>query len=160
MKKILIGILVTITVVLVLSLFEEDKQYRMQDYIVTGPTKERGDRLLGISITEGSVGFDKSFAMAQDVGIQFIELPLNWDEIETSPGKYGNQFLNIANSYYPSVNTKVLLTINPIDTNTLHLPTDLIDKDFDDPEVIERYKRLMDYVFSQIPDLDLIAVSL
>jgi hypothetical protein len=50
--------------------------------------------------------------------------------------------------------------IGPIDTNNLRLPVDLADKAFDDPEVIERFKRLLDYVFSQIPDLELSSFSI
>ena len=158
MKKLIIAVFVICILVVILSSFEEEQPSK--DYIVTDSVKEKGDRLLGISITDGSVGFEESFTTIKEVGAQFIELPLNWDDIETSPGTYGNRFLNIANMYYPPTNTKVLLTINPIDTNVLHLPEDLTDRNFDDPEVIERYKRLMDYVFSQIPDLDLVAISI
>lgn len=153
-KNIIIAVCAVCILVLILSSFEQS------EYIVTGPVEEKGDRLLGISITEGRVGFDESFTIIKDVGAQFIELPLNWDDIEKSPGNYGNQFLTIANMYYPSTHTKVLLTINPIDTNVLHLPNDLTGRHFDDPEVIERYKNLMDYVFSQVPDLDLVAISI
>ena len=157
MKKLIIAVFAVFILVLILSSFEEEQP---SEYTVTDSVKEKGDRLLGISITEGSVGFDESFNTIKDVGAQFIELPLNWDDIEKSPGDYGNQFLTIANMYYPSTHTKVLLTINPIDTNVLHLPEDLTDRNFDDPEVIERYKKLTDYVFSQIPDLDLVAISI
>lgn len=163
-KKIIIGTLVIlgiIIVLLVLNMFEE-KELSVSDYnyTVEGVVKQKGNRLLGISVTEGKIGFDKSFSVVQDAGIQFVELPLQWDEIETSTEKYENPYLKIANSYYSSRNIKVLLTINPIDTNTLHLPEDLKDKDFDDPMVIERYKKLIDYVFSQIPDPDLVAISI
>lgn len=155
--KIILAVFAVFALVLILSSFEEEQP--SEDYMATDSVK-KGDRLLGISITEGRGGFDESFNTIKDVGAQFIELPLNWDDIEKSPGTYGNQFLNIANMYYPATHTKVLLTINPIDTNVLHLPEDLTDRDFDDPEVIERYKRLMDYVFSQIPDLELVAISI
>ena len=154
-KRLILAVCAVCVLVLILSSFEEES-----DYTVTGPVKEKGDRLLGISITDGTVGFDESFRTIKDVGAQCIELPLNWDDIEKSPGNYGNKYLAIANMYYPSTHTKVLLTINPIDTNVLHLPKDLIGKNFDDPDVIERYNKLMDYVFSQIPDLDLVAISI
>ncbi|MGD2248339.1 MAG: glycosyl hydrolase 53 family protein [Candidatus Methanofastidiosia archaeon] len=154
MEKKIIIVFVVFILVLGLGCFEEEPSN-----IPTDPV-QKGDRLLGIAITEGSTNFEESFQIVKDVGAQFVELPLNWDDIEKSPQEYGNQFLSIANMYYPSTNTKVLLTINPVDTNVLHLPEDLANKNFDDPEVIERYNQLMDYVFSQIPDLDLVAVSI
>lgn len=154
MEKKIIMVCVVFILIVGLGCSQEEPSHMPTDPV------QKGDRLLGIAITEGSTDFEESFSMVKDVGTQFIELPLNWDDIEKSPHEYGNQFLSIANMYYPSTGTKVLLTINPVDTNVLHLPEDLVNKNFDDPEVIERYNQLMDYVFSQIPDLDLVAVSI
>jgi alpha-L-arabinofuranosidase len=42
----------------------------------------------------------------------------------------------------------------------LRLPPYLRDKAFDDPEVIERFKCLLDYVFSQLPDLELSSLAI
>jgi hypothetical protein len=42
----------------------------------------------------------------------------------------------------------------------LRLPPYLKDKAFDDPETIERFKRLLDYVFSQLPDLELSCLAI
>ncbi|MBW6519117.1 MAG: hypothetical protein K0A89_11535 [ANME-2 cluster archaeon] len=80
-------------------------------------------------------------------------MSLAWDDIESSPGNYGNKYLDIANQFYPANNMQISLSINPIDTNNLRPPPDLKDRDLDDPEVIERYNKLMDYVFSRTPIL-------
>ena len=55
MKKFVIAIFTAFILVLIVSSFEEEQP--SQDYMVTDSVKEKGDRLLGISITEGSVGF-------------------------------------------------------------------------------------------------------
>ena len=123
-------------------------------------SQPRGNRLIGHGITEGAVGFGKAFARARDAGLEFIELPFAWDAIETAAGTYGNKNLQIANVFFPAQGIKVFLTVNPIDTNNLRMPGDLNSKTFDDPEVIERYNRLIDYVFAQIPDLELIGFGI
>ncbi len=162
-KKILIWALIVIgALFILLVLFGENDKISVTDYdyTVKQPVVQKGNRLLGIAVTEGSVGFDKAFSTAQDVGIEFIEFPWQWDDLEKTPEKYENQYLDIANIYYPSQNTRVALTINPIDTTNLRLPKDLKNKTFDDPEVIKRYNKLIDYVFSKIPNLDIVSLSI
>ena len=122
--------------------------------------RTRGDRLIGHGITEGAIGFGNAFALARDAGLEFIELPFAWDAVETASGTYGNKNLQIANVFFPAQGIKVFLTVNPIDTNNLRMPGDLKHKAFDDPEVIERYNRLIDYVFAQIPNLELIGFGI
>ena len=123
-------------------------------------SQPRGNRLIGHGITEGTVEFGKAFTLARDAGLEFIELPFAWDAIETAAGTYGNKNLQIANVFFPAQGIKVFLTVNPIDTNNLRMPVDLQNKAFDDPEVVERFNRLMDFVFAQIPDLDLIGFGI
>jgi hypothetical protein len=118
----------------------------------------RGERLLSIEATEAADNdYDRSFALAQEAGMQVTSLSLAWDELETSTERYGMtpNFLEIANAFYPSQGVAISLTLAPIDTNNLRLPEDLKEKSFADPELIERFKRLLDYVFLQIPNLEL-----
>lgn len=124
---------------------------------------QRGDRLLGLAVNETPrVDYGKALALAQEVGVSVITLPYPWDELERAPETYNPEpnFLAIANVYYPTVGVKVGLEINPIDTNNLRLPADLKELPFDDPRVIQRFKQLVDYVFAQIPDLDLLSLSI
>lgn len=44
------------------------------------------DRKLGFGVTEGSIGYELAFASARDAGMQFIELPQQWDEFEIRRG--------------------------------------------------------------------------
>jgi len=68
----------------------------------TTPGLAKGDRLLGLALTEGAVGFGESFEIAQGLGVQVVGLPLAWDDIETSPGDYHNEYLDIANEFHVS----------------------------------------------------------
>ncbi len=131
-----------------------------QTLAMAGQPATKGNRLIGHGITEGANEFGAAFALARDAGLEFIELPLAWDSVETAPGRYHSNILTIANAFFPFRNVKVFLTVNPIDTNNLRMPADLKNKAFDDPEVIERYRRLLDYVFDHVGQLDLIGFGI
>ena len=121
------------------------------------------DRLLSIDLTTASDDdFGKAFTLAREAGMQVTSLSLAWDELEPSPGQYGTElnWLEIFNDFYSEQDIAISLSLTPIDTNNLRLPEYLKNKAFDDPEVIEAFKRLLDYVFSQIPDLELSCLSI
>jgi hypothetical protein len=84
-------------------------------------------------------------------------LSIGWEDIETAPGVYAPVFdyLAVANDYYPARDARIALMIGPIDTNVERLPADLKGRALDDPEVIARYRALLDHVFATIPDLEL-----
>ena len=123
----------------------------------------KGDRILSIDVTDPADGdYDASLTTAIDAGAQAVSLSLFWDGLETAPGKYqpNPNFLEIANAYYPTRGIALDLTISPIDTNQLRMPEDLQNLPFDDPKVIARFNKLLDYVFTQIPELDLVSFSI
>lgn len=128
--------------------------------LMADDTVEKGERLLGIGINEGSIGFDKAFPVAQSTGMQFVELPQQWDEIEPKPSKFTNQWLDIANAYYPQVGVRLVISLNAIDTNSLRMPVDLKDKPIDHPDVIARYEKAVDYVLGRLPNAALVAFSI
>ncbi|GAB4417371.1 MAG: hypothetical protein Kow002_03740 [Anaerolineales bacterium] len=122
-----------------------------------------GNRLLGIDITPASDNdYDKAVALAKEAGAEVVSLSIFWDEIETSPGVFQSKinWLKIANSYYPAQELRVALVISVIDTNQNRLPDDLKEKPFDHPDTIARFKNFLEYVFSQIPDLELVSLSI
>ena len=121
----------------------------------------RGDRLLGIDVNAAEDGdFFAAFSLAESAGLQVATLHLGWDDIESAPGVFGNEFLDAANTFYPIVGASVSLTLTPIDTNTLRLPADLANLPFDDPRVVARFNALLDYVFSRIGDLELTSLAI
>jgi hypothetical protein len=122
-------------------------------------TGTRGSRILGIDVSMAADNnYDKAFATAKNAGMQEIGLYFNWDDIETSPGVYNNPYFQMANTFYPPTGTMVDLTITPIHTNQLVVPGDLGSTSFDDPVMIERFTDMLDWVFSEIPDLEVSSV--
>jgi len=122
--------------------------------------KPRSNRLLGMGISEGEVGFDKAFSLAQGVGVKVIELPAFWDESEPEARQYVEGWLPIADQFYSKAGIKLAISLNPIDTNNLRLPKDLKDKSLNDPEVIERYKAFVNFAANQLRDSDIFFVAI
>jgi len=123
----------------------------------------RGDRLLGIDVTQAAdEDFDQAFRVARAAGLQFASLSIAWDDLEPRSGEYtaDPNWLAIANSYYAAEHVPLALTVSPIDTNRVRLPEDLRGRDFNDPEVIARFERLLDYVFTQVPEVDLTVLAI
>ena len=122
--------------------------------------KPRGSRLLGLGVTEGSVGYDKAFSEAKSLGMQFLELPQQWNEVEVQPGKFESPFLAIANQFYPTTNTGIVLSINPVDMSNLRVPAYLQGRRFDDAQFIMAFNRFVDYVLAESKDLKIVAISI
>jgi hypothetical protein len=125
-------------------------------------TSLQGDRILSIAVTTAQDNnFDRALAKAREVGVRATNLALFWEDLETAPKLYQPEpnFLAIANSFYPYQNMKIALEINPVDTTTLRIPKDLRNKSIDDPSVIARYNQLLSWVFQQIPDLELVSLT-
>lgn len=128
---------------------------------VAKPVVPKGKRVLGMHIGEAEdKDYDKAFRIAREAGTQMTSLSLNWNDIEKEPGKYQNENLGIAEIFYPLEKTPLLLVLRPLDTNRKQVPPDLKDKPFDDPEMIARFNKLLDYVFAQITDLQLYALAI
>ena len=122
--------------------------------------KPRDERCVGMSISEGAIGFDKAFVLARSVGVEATEIPVHWDEAEPERGRYVDQWLGIANAFYPRHGMKISISINPIDTNSLRLPKYLKDKPLDDAEMIARFKLFVDFTASLVPDSDIFFVAI
>ena len=123
----------------------------------------RGDRRLEIDITDAENGdYNQSISLVKDAGAESVSLSVFWDEIETSPGAFAPDpnWLEIANLYYPGQDLQVSLVISVLDTTAVRLPSDLAGKSFTDPEVINRFKALLDYIKSQVPDLKLTSLAI
>ncbi len=126
------------------------------------PLRPKGARTLVIDLNEADgESFDAVVARTRSVGGTGSNLSIGWEEIEVAPGEFSPavDLLAIAESYFPGVNLSILLMIGPIDTNVERLPADLEGKALDDPEVIARYRNLLDYVFAKIPTLKLDAFA-
>ncbi|MFO8035376.1 MAG: hypothetical protein R6U57_01935 [Anaerolineales bacterium] len=125
--------------------------------------KPNGDRTLEIHINEAENGdYDQAVEKSKAAGAESVSLSVFWDEIETTPGVYqpDPNYLEIANLYYPPQQLAVSLVISVLDTTQTRLPPDLEGKPLDDPKVISRFKGLLEYTATQIPDLQLTSLAI
>lgn len=122
----------------------------------TAPASPKGNRLLGIDVNPANDGnYDAAFQLAKQAGMEHVGLFLQWSTLETAPGVYDDTWLDIASAYYPSQGIKLDLTLVVINTTRKEFPADLMDKPFDDPVVIERFKQLIDHVFAKTASIEL-----
>ena len=122
---------------------------------------EKGIRLLGIDVTKiPKTNYDIDAIEAKQIGADFVHFSISWDEIEPKPNEYDDSVLSLVNGFYPSQDIQILFVITPIDTNHSRVVSDLKDKSFDDPEVISRFNKMMDYVYEKTPDLQYTAIAI
>ncbi len=118
----------------------------------------KGDRILELDANASqNQDFDQAMDLARDLGAEFIRISVFWDDIETEPGIYNPDpnWLAIANQYYSSHDLAISLTISVLDTTEIRVPGDLVDRSFSDPEMQNRIRGLLDYVKTQLVDVDL-----
>ncbi len=123
----------------------------------------KGNRVLEIDITDAeNGGYDQSIALIKEIGAESVSLSVFWNEIEISHGVFAPDpnWLEVANLYYPGQDFQVSLVISVLDTSEIRLPSDLAGKSFADPEVISRFRTLLDYIKRQIPDLKLTSLAI
>ena len=133
------------------------------EYPSPGDVVPRGARRLEIAITDAeNRDYDQSISLVMGAGAESVSLSVFWDELETSPGTFAPDpnWLEISNSYYPGLDLQVSLVISVLDTTTARLPSDLAGRSFNDPELIVRFKALLDYIKTQIPDLELTSLAI
>lgn len=112
--------------------------------------KPKGNRQVAIHITQAaSNSYDTEFQRAKELGMDVVPITLPWNAIETNAG-FDFSILSTINYYYPLNHTKVSLNITPIYAVSSALPGDLQVKSFDDPEVITRFKALLDSIHKRL----------
>ncbi|MBN8695876.1 MAG: T9SS type A sorting domain-containing protein [Bacteroidetes bacterium] len=100
-----------------------------------------------------SYTYDSCMHAGGTLGITQVGIFQNWTAIETAPNTYNFTILDIADFYYPLSNMPVDLTITPIHTNNLEVPSDLSSTPFNSPVMISRFKKLLDSVRAHTPNL-------
>ena len=116
----------------------------------------QGSRALGIDLLDvGGNGrtFNDNIVDARAIQANFIALHLAWTQIETSPSSYSDPSSAMAGlSGVATANSwKFSLTIRPIDLTGKTVPSDLASTRFNSLTLINRFFRLIDYVFTVIP---------
>lgn len=99
--------------------------------------------------------YDSCFQKGLDAGIGSVGLFQNWTAIEIAPLTYNLSLFDIANIYYPAYNMPLDLTITPIHTNNLEVPSDLIATPYNNATFINRFNAMLDSVHAHMPDVTL-----
>jgi hypothetical protein len=124
----------------------------------------KGDRLLGIELGAAeNEEFDSAVSRAKEAKIDFNHVSLRWPDIEPARDSFVDpyKYLEIIDFYYPLKNIKILLTLlSPINTTVSSMPAFLNGKSLNDPEVIEHYKKLLDFILPRLPNTNLIGLVL
>jgi hypothetical protein len=124
-------------------------------------TVPKGSRLLGCNVTEPeNKNYDAAMGLAKSAGAQVVSLKLDWDAVEKKPNVFTSPWPKVANAYYPRQNIQVSLRVATLDTDQNRIPADLRDKPLNDPAVIARFNQLMDWVFAEMPDVNLAELSI
>ena len=123
----------------------------------------RGSRALGVKVNPGQGGdFATAFTESRAAGSETQTLPLDWNELETTPGVFEpkTNFLAIGNQFYSAHGTPIHLSIRPVHTNQKVVPRDLLEVPFSDPRMVQRFKALLDWVAAQVPKLEIVSLSI
>ncbi len=119
-------------------------------------TISKGERNLGIHVTEtNELDFEASFKIAREAGMDCIPQVIYWNMLEKNGLYDPDHLLEIINLFYPANDMSVSLCISPIAAINRAVPGDLKNVSFDDPQMIKRFKQLVDTIYQYIPNLDL-----
>ncbi len=115
------------------------------------------NNIIGVDVStypqNPSFNYDSCFALGADLGMGSLGLFQNWTSVETAPNIFNMTIFDIANYYYPLHSMPIDLTIVPIHTNNLEVPSDLTTTTFDNPILINRFKTLLDSIKVHIPNV-------
>jgi len=158
-----------------------------QDAGDAAPPVPKGSRVLGVSVAIDDLDFPSNLQIARDAGARTANVKLAWDEIERpydagaadasndggndggdeggdggteagNPTQLFNPLLHVSNLVLSDSRMAVTLTIDALDVGGSRAPAELAARPLDDLEVGARYDRLLDYVLSSLPDLDVTAL--
>lgn len=139
---------------LCISSCESDEGEDLQSTACDATGSSKGNRLLGIDLLDEtpSSSFSNNFSLAQEAGIDFIGVHLLWTSLEPQPLTYEDPSgtLSLFNDFIQANDLKFSLTLRPIDLTGKTVPQDLETTRFNDPDFIDRFKALVDFVFTKI----------
>ena len=119
----------------------------------------KGNRRLAINPYPAKDSDDATaFSQSRAAGANTVVLGWGWAELELAAGVYNVAELDLANSVYAIPGFKVVVMVNPIESDIRSLPSDLEELAFDDPVMIARYKSLLDTVFERLSGVEIDAL--
>jgi hypothetical protein len=137
----------------------------------------KGARVLGMSVVIGDLDFLRNVQNARDAGARTTNVTFAWDDVERpydagpadasddageagdagparSPTQVFHPLLHVANLVLSDQRFAATVTIDALDVGGSRAPAELATLAFDDPELVMRYERVLDYALDQLPDVD------
>ena len=118
-----------------------------------GPVRAADKALVGVSmgVPEGGGAMDLigSVMTARTAGARLLCVSAKWSDLEPKPGVYNLKPIDDALGS-AAFGFHVALTLQTLDTNNRTLPTDLMDKPFDSPEMRSRFDALLQQIGPKI----------
>mgnify|MGYP006293190411 CR=1 FL=1 len=98
---------------------------------------------------------------AINAGMSVCRLQIDWPELEPAPNRFDQVNFEQRLMEMSTQGLQPFLLISAYDSHGPVVPDDLIGKDIDDPELVQRFKNLMDWVIPLLVEYDgfLISVS-
>jgi hypothetical protein len=97
---------------------------------------------------------------AVHAGMSVCRLQIDWPELEPSPNTYDKDSFEQRLMEKKAEGLQPFLLISAYDSGEPVVPEDLKEKDFDDPELIQRFKNLMDWVIPLLVEYDGFLISI
>jgi hypothetical protein len=97
---------------------------------------------------------------AINAGMSVGRLQIDWPELEPSPNTYDKIRFEERLMEMKAQGLQTFLLISAYDSGEPVVPDDLTEKDFDDPEFIQRFKNLMDWVIPLLVEYDGFLISI
>ncbi len=108
-----------------------------------------------MALTAAQTGNSESAAiLAHAAGVTRAPITYAWGALEPVPEEYDDSNLALAALFFPAMGMSIDIAITPIASNRLVMPRDLLDRSFDDTEVIQRYLELIDHVMGVLAGAD------
>lgn len=153
MKKFILFFAVSYCLILLNSCLGDDGlSFTPTDPCDLDNVEKKEGRLIGLdllNLTKTNT-FEDNLDLADDLEIEFISLHIPWTSLETSPEVLTdpNSTLFLLNQTAEDEKFLFSLTIRPIDLTGKTVPSDLENLRFNDEEMIDRFKKVIDFVFT------------
>ncbi len=122
-----------------------------------------GNRMLGLGIIEGAgESFQQATDAAKQAGVEYVELTLAWNAIETAPGVFAPDpdFAAIADGFYPPQNIGIKLSIVTFDTVGDLRPDWHKTLAWDDPVLIDAAWAMISRTLDMMPSTQFVGISI
>ena len=125
----------------------------------------KGDRVLAyqIDMAENS-NYDSAVAYAQAGCMESIHFFFPWSSIQPRIDSFSQSYITStlasANTYFSILNKTIELQLGPVNTTALEVPEGLENKSFSSGEMIYSFRRLIDTLFTYMPDVKFASLNI